>query len=158
MRIYRYTIAVAVVLAVLVVAPVDSEAAPAAAQSCATAQSSPVDLAVLDDVVSPPLLLSSPPPVNVSLSCSSSCIGDKTRYACTATGSGGYGSQWYVFSWSGANPTSGSGDNPNYAYRVLTPGGPCQDVVQVWLTDGCSTDDASRTVYDYCDSNCSIDP
>ena len=53
---------------------------------------------------------------------------------------------------------SGSGDNPNYAYRVMTPGGPCQDVVQVWLTDGCSTDDASRTIYDYCDSSCKILP
>lgn len=96
--------------------------------------------------------------VAVSLSCSSSCIGDKTRYACTATGSGGYGAQWYVFSWTGASPTSGSGDNPNYANRVLTPGGPCQDQIQVSLTDGCSYASDSETIWDYCDSNCRLTP
>ena len=96
--------------------------------------------------------------VSVSLGCSSSCIGVKTAYSCTATGSGGYGAQWYVFTWTGANPTSGSGDNPNYANTVLTPGGPCQKQVHVSLTDGCSSDSASRTLYDDCDPNCSIAP
>ena len=96
--------------------------------------------------------------VSVSLSCSSTCIGVKTAYACTATGSGGYGAQWYVFTWTGANPTSGSGDNPNYANTVLTPGGPCQAQVHVSLTDGCSSAGATRTIYDYCDSNCRIAP
>ena len=28
----------------------------------------------------------------------------------------------------------------------------------VSLTDGCSSDSASRTIYDYCDPNCSIAP
>jgi hypothetical protein len=164
MNTYRRISAFAVVFAFLVVAPAYGEEGAVAAQSCATAQSfataqsSPSDAATLFDEVSAPVLLSSPPPVYVSLSCSSNCIGDKTRYACTATGSGGYGSQWYAFSWSGANPTSGSGDNPNYAYRTMTPGGPCQDVIQVWLTDGCSTDDASRTIYDFCDSSCRFLP
>lgn len=150
-----FTLASAVVLAVLAVAPVYGETG-AIAMSCAAEQSPLAAAASTDFLPSAPILASSPPPVNVYLSCSDSCIGDKTRYACTATGSGGYGSSWYSFSWSGATPTSGSGDNPNYANRVMTPGGPCVDVIQVWLTDGCSTDDASMTIYDFCDSSCRI--
>jgi|GEM_PF-1379481 len=140
------------VVALLAVAPVYGEAGAIPGLPDASAQLSPVAVATAADLPGPePACFTQ---VSVSLWCSSSCIGDKTRYACTATGSGGYGAQWYLFSWTGANPTSGSNDNPNYANRVLTPGGPCEAQIQVSLTDGCSYDSASRTIYDYCDSNC----
>jgi hypothetical protein len=151
-----FVVAVVVMLAVFAVAPLHAEARSVGARSAGTVQATPVPTASHAAIPSPePACFTQ---VSVSLSCSSSCIGDKTHYACTATGSGGYGEQWYVFSWSGANPYSGSGDNPNLAYRNLTPGGPCEDVVRVDLTDGCSSDSASRTVYDYCDSNCRLLP
>lgn len=118
----------------------------------ASAQPTPVALSRGGDLPSPgPACFTQ---VAVSLSCSYSCIGDKTAFTCTANGSGGYGEQWFVFSWTGATPTSGSGDNPNYAHRTLTPGGPCRAQVQVSLTDGCSYASDSETIWDYCDASC----
>lgn len=146
------------VLAVVVVAPLYSATGSITASSLGASQPSPAGTASPVDTTEPRILASAPPALNVSLSCSSNCIGVKTRYDCTATASGGYGSQWYSFSWTGATPTSGSNANPNYAYKLLVPGGPCQAVVQVTLTDYCSTDVASRTIYDYCDSNCPLQP
>lgn len=148
----HYVTAYLAVVALLAVAPVYGEVGSIPGLSDSSAQLSSVVVATATDLPGPePACFTQ---VSVSLSCSSSCIGDKTRYACTATGSGGYGAQWYLFTWSGASPTSGSNDNPNYAYSVLTPGGPCQDQVSVSLTDGCSYDSASRTISNYCDVNC----
>jgi hypothetical protein len=97
--------------------------------------------------------------LSVWLSCSSSCIGDKTRYACTATASGGIVTPEYpyTFSWSGASQYSDPNANPNSAYLVLVPGGPCDAWITVTVTDACGcTAQSSRHVYNYC--GCVIDP
>lgn len=147
---------VVLLLAAFVVQPLYGETGSIAVLSWEAAQLTPTAASTADvGVPSPQLLAAAPPPLSLSLSCSYSCIGDKTGYECTATGSGGcFNGNLYFFSWSGATPTSGGRDNPNYAFRVLTPGGPCQAVVKVTLEDECTFISSSKTIYDYCDSSC----
>jgi len=152
----HYITAFLAVVALLAVAPVYGEVGSIPGLSDGPAQLSSVAVSTAADLPGPGSACYGQ--VSVSLSCSSSCIGDKTRYACTATGSGGYGEPFYVFAWDQATPSSGSTENPNYASTVLVPGGPCQATVTVYLNDYCSYDSASRTIYDYCDSNCKILP
>lgn len=94
-------------------------------------------------------------PVNLQsgLSCtlsvtSSSCIGDKTRYELSSTASGCTGP--YSFSWSNANQTSGTTDNPNTAVRVLTPGEPCSTQVCVTVTSNGLSCMKCRTLWKEC--------